>query len=246
MNKSIYFMFFFIFMLTFVTADSIGDGYKVDDEMQITNYCQSGTCTYMNISSIEYPNGTIFYINSNMTQNGQTFNYSFTPEIVGIYYFVTCGDSTIAVCDKDSFICTYNGEVNNDVAIYIFFLLFMCMLIFGYYRISSKVDYEKWYANILRKYEDKNFIKSNLSFVWYSLAKDSFLIYYSLVFIVVLLLSDMAFTFNVIALIPIMEKIVMLYSLGIIAVAFMFIGKGQEMIMKLIDDINNANWGIAK
>jgi len=246
MNKQVIFIFALMFMLTFVSADSIGDGYKVDEEMQVTNYCQAGTCTYMNLSSIEYPNGTITYLNSGMTQNGQTFNYTFTPDQVGTYYFVTCGDSTIAACDKDYFITTYNGEVNNDVAIYIVLLIFMSALIFGYYRLRQNVDFDKWYKNILRKYEDKNYIKSNFSFVFYSLAKDSLLIYYSLVFIVIMLLSDIIFMFNVISLIPIIEKIVLLYSLGIIAVGFLFIGKAQEFIVQLIDDIKDANWGIEK
>ena len=245
--KYLWAVFALIFMLTFVSADSIGDGYKVDEEMQITNYCQAGTCTYMNLSSLEYPNGTITYLKSVMTQNGQTFNYTFTPDKVGTYYFITCGDSTTAACDKDTFITTYNGEINsNNVAIYIVLLIFMCSLIFGYYRLRQTVSFDKWYASILRKYEHKNYIKSNFSFVFYNLAKDSLLIYYSLVFVVIMLLSDIVFMFNVISLIPIIEKVVMLYSFGIIAVAFLFIGKAQEMIVSLIDDIKNANWGIEK
>jgi len=246
MNKFFLSVFCLMFILTFVSADSIGDGYKVDEEMQITNYCQAGVCTYMNLSSVEYPNGTMVYLNAAMTQNGQTFNYSFTPDQVGTYYFVTCGDSSVSVCDKDYFICTYNGEVNNDVAIYIILLIFMSSLIFGYYRLSSNINFDKWYAGILRKYEDKNYIKSNFSFVLYSLAKDGFLIYYMLVFIVIMLLSDIIFMFNVISLIPIIEKIVFLYSLGIIAVGFLFLGKGQEILFKLIDDLKNSNWGIEK
>jgi len=244
MNKSIYFIFCLMFVITFVSADSIGDGYKVDEEMQITNYCQAGTCTYMNLSSVEYPNGSIVYLNEAMTQNGQTFNYSFTPDQVGVYHFVTCGDSTVAVCDKDYFTCTYNGETNNDVAIYIMLLIFMSALVFGYYKVSQKVNYDRWYANILRKYEDKNYIKSNVSFIFYSLAKSSFMIYYLLVFVIIMLLSDIIFMFNVISLIPVIEKIVLLYSFGIVAIGFLFIGKGQEMIMNLLEDIKNANWGM--
>ena len=244
MKKLFLFLFLGVFLISFACADSIGDGYKVDEEMQITNYCQAGTCTYMNLSSIEYPNGTISYLNEAMTQNGQTFNYSFIPDKVGTYSFITCGDSTIAVCDKDTFTVTYNGESNQDVAIYIMLLVFMSFLIFGYYRLSHNINFDKWYGNILRKYEDKNYIKSNFSFVLYSLAKSSFMIYYLLVFVVIMLLSDIIFMFNVISLIPIIEKIVMLYSLGVIAVAFLFIGKGQEFIMTLLDDIKNAKWGI--
>jgi len=242
--KQYYLIFTLVFLLTLVSATSIGDNYKVNEQMQITNYCQSGSCTYMNISSITYPNETILYLNSAMTQTGQTFNYSFTPDQVGDYYFITLGDPSVEIRDKDSFTVTYNGESNQDVAIYILLLLFMCSLIFGYYKLSQKVNYERWYSSILKKYEHKNYIKSNFSFIFYSLAKDAFLIYYSLVFIVILLLSDIIFMFNVISLIPIIEKIVMLYSFGIIAVAFLFIGKAQEMVMNLIEDIKNDNWGM--
>jgi len=246
MNRQVIFIFALMFMLTFVGADSIGDGYKVDEEMQITNYCQAGTCTYMNLSSVELPNGTISYLNSAMTQNGQTFNSSFTPDQVGTYYFVTCGDSSVAVCDKDYFVVTYNGETNKDVAVYIMLIVFLSCLIFGYYRLRRTIDFDKWYAGIIKKYEDKNYIKSNFSFVLYNLAKDSFLIYYSLVFVVLMMLSDIIFMFNVISLIPIIEKVVMLYSFGIIAVAFLFIGKGQELLTKLLDDLKDSNWGIEK
>ena len=244
MNRQFVFIFSLIFMLTLVSADSIGDGYEVNEEMQITNYCESGDCTYVNISSIEYPNGTITYPNAAMTKNGQDFNYTFTPDQVGTYYFITFGDTNTITYDKDTFTVTYNGEVNNGVGIYILLLIFMCSLLFGYYKLRQKINFDNWYLNILRKYEHKNYIKSNFSFVFYSLAKDSLLIYYSLVFIIIMLLSDIIFMFNIISFIPIIEKVVMLYSLGIIAIAFLFIGKGQEMVMNLIEDIKNANWGM--
>jgi hypothetical protein len=233
-----------MFLFTLVSSTSIGDNYKVNEEMQITNYCQAGSCTYMNISSITYPNETILYLNSAMTKNEQSFNYSFTPDQVGTYYFITDGNPSVPIRDKDSFTVTYNGESNQDVAIYIFLLIFICSLIYGYHKLSEKINYDTWYKGILRKYEEKNYIKSNLSFIFYSLAKDAFLIYYSLVFIAILFLSDIIFMFNVISLIPIMEKVVMLYSFGIIAVAFMFIGKAQEMVMNLLEDIRNENWGM--
>jgi len=64
----------FLLNLGFVNAENIGT-FKLNEEFEITNYCNSGDCSYMNLSSITYPNGTVFYINEQMTKTGQEFNY---------------------------------------------------------------------------------------------------------------------------------------------------------------------------
>lgn len=114
------------FMFTFVSAGSIGS-FKQYEEMQITNYCTDGTCTFMNLSSLELPNNTILYLNAEMTKNSQDFNYSYTPGLLGIYTFKTCGNpSGVIVCDSDTFDVTPSGNSGTDNIV--FFILIILIL----------------------------------------------------------------------------------------------------------------------
>ncbi len=234
-------VFVFLLMFTLVGADSIGT-FTNGQEMQITNYCEAGVCTYMTLTSLEVPNGTIIYPDTNMTMNDQTFNYSFTPDQIGNYKFVTCGDSTIATCDKDDFDVTHTGK-ETYVGINVILLLFFVSLFAGLVWLNSKVDYKKWYARILTKYDKKNYLNSVLSMIAYNFIKNTFVLYYLVGFPIVLILVDIILTFNIISMIGIGETILWVYSLGVLIVAFSFFGKLQEFIVGLIEDLKNMKWG---
>jgi hypothetical protein len=131
MNKKILmFAILGMFLLSFVAAESIGV-YKINEEMQITNYCQIATCTYMNITSIELPNNTILYLNTEMTNNFQIFSYSFIPTENGEYFFTTCGNpDNNFICNKDTFYVTEGGNEKPGSSVIIFFsLLFLIIVI---------------------------------------------------------------------------------------------------------------------
>ena len=101
---------FGMFFISLVGATNIGT-FKQGQQIQITNYCSTGDCTYANLTTIDLPNGTINYINSAMTQNGQNFNYSYIPSILGNYIFNTCSDPNgVKICDSDSFTITQDGK----------------------------------------------------------------------------------------------------------------------------------------
>lgn len=104
-----------------VSAESIGT-FKQSDEMQITNYCSTADCTYANLTRIKLPNGTVQNLNAEMTQTGYNFNYSYTPDLIGTYYFTTCSNPTGEnVCEEDSFEVTLTGKYSgiNQSAVYI-------------------------------------------------------------------------------------------------------------------------------
>lgn len=120
MNKNYTFVFgilLLVLTLSFISAqgfkldntESIGT-FKVNTEVQLTNFCSTANCTYANLTQIIYPNGTIQNMNDEMTKEGNTFNYSYTPTELGEYYFITCSNPNgIANCDKDSFKVTPEG-----------------------------------------------------------------------------------------------------------------------------------------
>jgi len=242
MNKQISFMILFLFMFTLVSAESIGT-FKINQEMQISNYCDVGTCTYVTLMSLEYPNGTLIYPNTNMTKNGQAYNYTFTPDQIGTHTFVTCGDSTLDVCDKDTFFVNFNGE-ENSIATMIILLLFFIGLFLFYGRLSAKIDFEKWYNKIVNQYGDKNFMKVAVSAVMFTFMKSKIVIYYMIGFPIMLILVDIVSSYQIDSLLNLLQTLMFVYSLGIIIIAFMFFGELQEFLFKAKEDVINQSWGI--
>jgi len=119
-------------MFTLVSAESIGT-VKQGDEIQLTNYCQVGSCTYMNITSITYPNGKVENVNAEMTKNGQNFNYTYTPTDLGTYNFKTCGDPAGGyLCDSDTFESTPSGFVGTLGFYILVLVLSLGLMVLGF------------------------------------------------------------------------------------------------------------------
>jgi succinate dehydrogenase/fumarate reductase cytochrome b subunit len=124
-----------LFVPMVFATDNIGP-FKYDQAFQISNYCNSADCTYMNLSSITYPNGTILYLNKEMTQNGQEFNYTFASTTIGLYHFKTCanpsGDYT---CEDDTFDITSSGFIQSSAnsigSLSFLILMIVLMVLFG-------------------------------------------------------------------------------------------------------------------
>jgi len=244
MKLNLFFLVLCLFLiLPLVSAENIGL-YKQNEAMEITNYCQAGDCSYVNLISIEFPNGTMIYPNTNMTPDAsnKTYNYSFTPDLIGEYTFVTCGDSTIAVCDSDSFDVTYTGD-ETFVGVNIMLLIFFVSLLVGMIQLNRRVNYEKWYKSILNKYESKNYVKITLSAVLYNLVKNTFGIYYLFGFPIMLIITDIILTYNIASLVPIITNFMYIYAWSAIIIGVMFIGQLQEFIMTILDDFKNIQWG---
>jgi len=242
-KPSLFIILFLMFVLPLVSAENIGT-YKVNQPMEITNYCQTGNCSYITLISLEYPNGTITYPNVNMTNNSaKSFNYSFTPDTIGEYTFVTCGDSLIVVCDSDSFNVTYTGK-DTFTGINIILLIFFISLLLGVIYINHKTDYKKWYNNILNKYENKNYVKIVLSSIGYNLTKNTFGIYYLFGFPIMIIVTDIVLIYNIESLVPIMTNLLYIYSWMALLIGVMFLGQLQEFIVTILEDFKNIQWGI--
>lgn len=139
MKKIFIFLILGLFLFSLVGAASIGT-IKQGEEMQITNYCQDGTCTYMNLTSITYPNGTTFNINAEMTKDGQNFAYDYTPMELGTYNFKTCGNpSGNYICDSDTFESTPSGNSGtSNLVFFVFVILFLYGInILGFFKENA-------------------------------------------------------------------------------------------------------------
>ena len=121
-----------MFLITLVSATNIGI-FKQNTEMQITNFCSTGDCTYANLTSIILPSGTVNYINEFMTQTENDFNYTYTPTQIGTYTFKTCSNPEGAsVCESDTFEVTPNGFINNIGFYIMWIILSLGIIYFGY------------------------------------------------------------------------------------------------------------------
>lgn len=97
MKKLILTLMLGIFLVSLVSASDLGT-FKKGECIELYQLCDN--CTYVNLSSVTYPNSTILNLNEAMTENGVDYNYTFCSTNVE-------GDMSYKVCgDKDGeFIC---------------------------------------------------------------------------------------------------------------------------------------------
>jgi len=81
--------------------------------IQLQQTCDS--CTYVNLSSVTYPNSTILYFDEVMTKNGVEYNYTFcSTSTLGDYFFSVKGDKDGSLATEEgSFEVTYTGDSLN-------------------------------------------------------------------------------------------------------------------------------------
>jgi len=105
---------------------------KKGDCIDLYQTCPS--CSYVNLTTIKYPNVNVDVMNVAMTQNGTEYNYTFcnTNEI-GEYFYTVKGDKDGTVTTEIiSFKVNYLGkELTTSQAIIYFVLIIVIILIFA-------------------------------------------------------------------------------------------------------------------
>jgi len=103
-----------MFLFNIVSADGDIGIVKQWDCIDLYNYCP--TCTYINLTAIQYPNQTISLMNLVMvkTNNNYVYNFCDTGELGG-YSYTTCGDkATVLTCEDMTFESTPSGSLMKD------------------------------------------------------------------------------------------------------------------------------------
>ncbi len=95
MKKYLLLIILVVGCLSFISAVECGDNslgsFKRGESIELRQTCDD--CTFVNLSSVTYPNSTNIYFNEFMTQNGIDFNYTFSSAVVkGDYFYVVSGD----------------------------------------------------------------------------------------------------------------------------------------------------------
>jgi len=92
-------------------------------------------CSYVNVTSIKYPNNTIIYHNFEMDENGKDYTYSFCEtNFEGDYFYTTCGDMDgIEDCRTFDFYVNEGGVemTESRSSLTIGLLIILLLLFFG-------------------------------------------------------------------------------------------------------------------
>lgn len=121
-----------LIQMSFISAEQQTLGtFKQNDCINLIQTCSN--CTYVNISSVLYPNSTQALGQVEMSANGVIYNYTFCKaNVTGSYVVSGYGDSDgiVEVWTYD-FIVTENGKDNPEGIIKIFFIIIFLIILVG-------------------------------------------------------------------------------------------------------------------
>ena len=88
--------------------DNIGT-FREADTVELIQTCDS--CTYVNLSSVMLPNGTLEKYNTAMSNSGYDYYIDYDVEDIGIYTYSVCGDKDGTLrCESFNFEVTAFGD----------------------------------------------------------------------------------------------------------------------------------------
>lgn len=129
MKKLLLLLFIGIFLISFISADVSIGSVKQGDTIQLTQICSN--CSYVNLTSVLYPNNTYALLGQYaMTKNGTNYNYTWTDtNLLGNYVYTTCGDlNGVNTCQSVAFTVTPSGQSGTDNIV---FFIFVVLLLYG-------------------------------------------------------------------------------------------------------------------
>ncbi len=139
--KSLIVFILCLLIIPTVLAVDLGE-FEQNNIVELTQVCDN--CTYVHLTTVQYPNSSVIDIGINMTKVRSTYNYSFSNTIsIGDYIYTTCGDPDgIYTCQSVDFEITTTGDKVSlsNIIIVITFLLVAGMFLY----IGSTFDKEKW------------------------------------------------------------------------------------------------------
>lgn len=124
-----------IFLINLVSAENVCGNtnsflgtYKQTETVKLKQVCD--TCTYVNLSSVNYPNSSTETLNIAMTKNGVDYSYDFSNTTnLGCYSYSVFGDKDGNLkAEVIDFQITPSGEGGSSNTI---FIIFAVLLIYG-------------------------------------------------------------------------------------------------------------------
>lgn len=238
-----------MFLISFASAIPT---YKYEEQIDYKITClNDGYCSnesYCNIN-IESPNSTLIVKNQNMTNNGSVHFYNLTNNQLGLY-FVTgyCYDDRITEKIDLNYLVSLSGEAKSfgDLIGSVFLIISLMTLIYLIHYFKTGFGFEQYYKKIMKQYENRNYVKTTLNSIAYNSLKNAWFWYYVIMLLVLMLVTDLAYNFNVISIYYTLEIILSLWTWGLILVGIVIFSYVQEFLVKLWEDLNDQGWGIEK
>lgn len=132
----------------------------------------------------------------------------------------------------------------SDSLVRIFLIIFFIVLLAGTYHVVGHINFKQWNDNLIKKYENRNFIKLVLGALLYNIMKNVFIIYYLIGLPIFLILANITYTYNIAGLILFMDVMLFVYIIGITVVGLIFLSYVQEWIAEMWDLVKDMDWGI--
>lgn len=134
----------FLFSLASVSAiDNIGT-FQTETSFDLIQFCDS--CTYVNISGIQLPNGTLQNLNEEMTKTGYNYNYTYSTSTAGDYVYSVCGDKDAGFkCETFQFGITEGGVILTEgrstlvVGLLLTLVLFLFISLFAMFSVENYI-----------------------------------------------------------------------------------------------------------
>lgn len=122
-----------LFLINFSSADGDIGLVKQFDCIDLYNYCP--TCSYINLTAIQYPNGSMNTMNLDMTKTDNNYQYEFCgTSLLGEHSYTTCGDKAgILTCEDISFEVTPSGFSGTLGFFVLILILSLGIILLGFY-----------------------------------------------------------------------------------------------------------------
>jgi len=249
--------------VTLKIESNYNDYHKVNEPLLIHVH------VYDSVTGIAYPAGDVnmtihLYshdLGGELIYETQAINNTYwtTETIIDGSYFNETGQYSISI-NADSLtevkggyslyhfiVTTYGEETNNptlilQLAIILSFFLFMIILHFT----TKDINFESWNNKIIKKYQNKNYIKLVFSSITYNILKSKYVFYYLFGLPIFVSLISLSNSYNLVGMVELFRSIFIVYSVGSILVAIYFFSHVQEWLVDLFDNIKNLDWGIEK
>ena len=143
-NKLLLTLILGLFLISLASAYDLG-AVKKNECADLYQHCSD--CSFVNLTSIKYPNQTIIYLNEEMTKNGYDFTYNYcNNNLLGDYFYTVCGDPT----DKDpcktfSYTVTESGietteqRTNSYIALIGLLFFFFLISIIAFFKVENYI-----------------------------------------------------------------------------------------------------------
>jgi len=136
------------FMITLIlmqSASALLGTYQEETDVDLIQTCNN--CTYCNLTSIKYPNGTNILTNIEMIQDGTYFNYLLdggNTSTVGTYtYYYDCGNAAEIVTGGIDFEVTITGDETPEGSSYILGAIFLIVFGIGWFFLFLSVQMDE-------------------------------------------------------------------------------------------------------